>query len=503
MGIVFRQSVKTSIVVFLGAILGAIIMWLSTKYIPKQQLGFTNTLTNFAVTISHVILLGFNGTMVVYIHRFANDDKKRKLLLTLCLGLPLVILVIFAGLYFVLKTWIVGHFQAEDAPLMTRYFFWLPAYTLFMMYIVLFEQYLGTQLKIAVAAFMREVILRIINIALLILFAFNFISFHVFVISTILMYFVPLVIFLFLALKTKKLEFSFQLKDFTVKEYKELGSFCWYHFLLGSSIMLISIMDMLLLPFYDRSGFVSVAIYRLSVFLISFMLLPSKALIPAGFTALSKAFAEGDKAKTRDFFIRASINIFIPTVGIAIILFCNLNNVLLIIENGYTDVIPVFTILLVGNIVNIATGMNDQVLSITNYYKFNFYLSLVLIVFLYVLIRLLVPQYGVYGAAWSTTASIIVFNVIKFLFVWKKLDMQPFSRDTILVLVAALPALVLGYYFPHFLDQSRHIYLRTFADVCLRSTVIITVYMLMLWWLKPSKDLSEYVASVRKNKRLF
>ncbi len=473
MGIVFRQSVKTLIVVFVGAILGALIIWLSTKYIAKQQLGFTNSLTTFAVTAAQLVMMGFNHTMAVYINRYAQDERKRKLLLTLCFGIPFIILLISSVLYFLLKPWIVGHFQAADAPLMEQYYAWLPVYILFFVYQVLLEQYLNLQLKVAIAAFMREVLLRILNIALLLIFAFEIISFRSFVICSVLVNVVHVSIFL--------LE----------KEYKDIRIFSTYHALLPIAIILISTMDILLLPFYDHKGFVSVAVYRVAAFFISFMLLPMKALIPASHTMLSRAFAEGNKEHAADIYTRTSINILIATVGISVMLFCNLGNILLIIKNGYTDIIPVFTILLFGNIVNVACGMNDQVLSITDHYKFNFFLSLGLIVFLYLLIRLLVPQFSVYGAAWSTTSAIIIFSLIKLLFVWKKLNMQPFSVNTLFVFGAAIPALVVGYFFPHVLDQSRHVYVRTFADASLRCLVVITIYLLMLWWLKPKRSYLE------------
>ena len=81
--------------------------------------------------------------------------------------------------------------------------------------------------------------------------------------------------------------------------------------------------------------------------------------------------------------------------------------------------------------------------------------------------------------------------------------MQPFSRKTPLVIFAAAMALAGGYFFPHLFDQSHHVYIRTFLDVVIRSSVIVVIYMLMLLWLKPSADLEEYIASIRKNKRLF
>ncbi len=503
MGIVFRQSIKNTVVTGSGALLGAAIMWLSTNYIAKRELGFIGTFTGYAITLSQVLLLGLNSTLVVYVHRYANDLPKKKLLITLCLALPGTVLAIVSILYFFLKPWILGHFQPEDQAYMDTYFSWLPGFTVLFIYLVILEQYLGSQMKVAISAFAREVLLRLANIAIILLFASGYIGFSILVKGIILMYLLPVGVMLLLAIRTKGFGFSVIFSDFSNVEYKEILSFSWYHFLFSVSLTFLSYMDALLLPLYDHKGFTAVAVYRNAVFLISFLQIPLKALMPASFTVLAKAFADNDQEKGADLFLRSSVNIFIATMGVGVLLCCNLTNIVSVLKEGYSDIIPLFLILALGAVVNIATGMNDQVLSITNYYKFNFYLSLFLIAGLFVLIRILVPQYGIYGAAWSTTLTIIIFNTIKCVFVWKKLRMLPFSRNTLLVLLAALPAIIAGYFFPHFFDPTRHIYVHAFVDTSLRSLVIIIIYFLMLLWLKPSADLEEYLSSIKKNKRLF
>ena len=264
-------------------------------------------------------------------------------------------------------------------------------------------------------------------------------------------------------------------------------------------------MDQLLIPFYDHSGFSTVAVYSVAVYFISLVNLPFKAFIQASFSAFASAFAENKMDAAKDIFVRSSINILIATAGLAIIVVCNLDNAVAIIGTGknYSGLIPAFLVLLIGQLVNTATGMNDQVLSITNYYKFNFYVSVCISILLFILIRFLVPIYGILGAAWASTTTLIIYNTIKFFFVWKKVDMQPFSVNTLLIIIAALPALAAGYFFPYLFDANRHIYVHTFIDAAMRSTIVLVVYALMLIWLKPSPDLQVYLAQVKKNKRLF
>ncbi|WP_345080460.1 lipopolysaccharide biosynthesis protein [Nemorincola caseinilytica] len=487
----------------MGAILGAVITWVSTKYIAKREYGFMGNFTNYAVTLSQILLVGLNSTLSVYVHRFAENGRKKRALLTFTFAIPVAILCLVTVAYYMLRPWILGHFQPADQPLMNGYFEWLPFYTLLFIYMVLLEQYLASQLKVAVAAFMREVAYRVGFMVVLLLFATGYIGFDTLIKGSILLYAMPIVVMVWLSARTKDFGLSLGRTDLSNAEYREMIHFTWYHFLLASSVLLVNYMDVMLLPFYDHGGFASAAVYRNALVLISFLQIPSKALIPASYTVLAKAFTENDLPKAADLFRRSSNNILIATVGMGLLLCCNLGNVLQIFPAGYADLAPVFLILALGNLVNIATGMNDQVLSITNYYKFNFYLSLVLVVVLFVLIRVLVPQYSVFGAAWATAITMISFNTVKCLFIWKKLGMQPFSRNTLLVLVAAAPALVAGYFLPHFFSTVRHIYINAFADACLRSAVIGIVYFIMLLWLRPSADLTEYLAAIKKNKRLF
>jgi O-antigen/teichoic acid export membrane protein len=503
MGIVFRQSAKNLIVVGFGAMLGALIIWLSTKYIPRQQYGFVGTLTTYAVTFSQMLLLGINSTLVVYIHRFAEDPRKRKLLITISLALPLLTAAVLTVLAYVLKPALLTHFQPVDIPFMERYFMLIPLFTMIFMYMVLLEQFLGSQLKVAVAAFMREVVLRVLNIVLIVLFGWGKISFHTLVIVTVLIYFIPLLIFLLLAMRTKVFGISFMLNDFSKAEYKEMSHFAWYHFLLATAGLLLSSMDMLLIPLYDHNGLSSIAVYRIAIFLISFLQMPFRALVPASFTVLAKAFTDGDSEKARDLFVRSSINILIPTVFIAALLFSNLTNVMAVIKNGYSEIAPLFAIMFVGNITTIVLGMADQVLSITNYYKFNFYLSLVLMGLLFLVLRAVIPVYGIYGAAWCTSLTMVLASVIKFVFIYKRLGIKIYFSRSVMVLLAGAAALAVGHFFPHLLDQSRHTYVRTFADVIIRSTVVVAVYLALLLWLQPSADLKEYISQVKKNKRLF
>ena len=503
MGIVFRQSIKTSLVIFSGALLGVFVTWLSTKYIPKQQLGFTRNLTTQALVLSQILLLGLSTTLYVNVHKYVNEPAKQKLLITLCMTLPALFAILFFMPYFFLKSWVCHHFQPADIPLIERYYYWLPVYVLLFIFQILLEQYLGSQMKVALSSFVREVVLRLLNISLILLFAFGFISFDFFVVGSIVLYLIPIVVYLIIALNIKNFGFTLKFGAFSKLEYKELIHFSWYHFLLVLAVILMEYMAAATLPLYDKNGLTSVAIYGVAVFLISFLQMPSKAMMMPTINVLAQAVANDDLQRARDIFGRSSINIQIATLLMALLICCNLDNAVTLISNGYGSIAEIFLILLLGRFVDLCTGLNDAILTITKYYKFNFYVSVVLIFILYALIRVLVPRFGVYGAAWSSTVTLVIYNITKYIYVFKKLKMQPFSINTIKVFCAGVPALVVGYFLPNLFSVISNIYIKSLADAVARSLLIVVFYLLMLLLLKPSADLTQYLRSTVKNRKLF
>ncbi len=504
MGVVFRQSIKTTIVIFLGAMLGALIIWLQTNYIGKQELGFVRQLTSYAVVGTQILLMGVQNTISVYIHKYADSKSKRGVLLAVSLLLPIVIIPISSIFYFAFKIdFIHVFFQPHDYPLITRYFAWLPVFTVLMMYQVILEQFLISQVVVALSSFVREVGLRAGNIIIILLFGFNAISFDTFIGATVLMYLIPLIVYLFISAKTSGFALSLNFSAFSKEDIKDVIQFTWYHSLLSVSITLMGSLDTMMVGKLDKSGLISVAIYANAMFFISILQMPYKAMYNATFPVMAAAFKDNDMPKVQDLFNRSSLNIIIGATIMAILILCNIGNAIALMPAGYEMIKPLVAILVLGTFIDMAFGMNGQILSISQFYRFNFYGSIILVAVIVLLNFLLIPRIGGLGAACSNSVGLILFNIAKYIFVRKRLDLQPFSRNTPLVLVAGLPAFAVGYFLPNFFNNIHHLYMGTFLDVAIRSGCIITIYLLMLLWLKPSPDLTQYIATIKKNKRLF
>jgi O-antigen/teichoic acid export membrane protein len=494
MGIVFRQSIKSTIVTFLGAILGAFCNIAYVNVLEKQANGFRTTVFDQATILQIFVLLGTTGTLMTYIQRYPAGDK-RKLLQTFSLLVPLTGTVLMLVPYLLFKEDIIRFYAPKDQDMVGRFYIWIPLLTLLWSYLNQMDAYLTGLHKSAVSAFVREVMIRIINLVLIGLLYYGYISFAFFLAGCILTYALAFILLIPVAMKTVGFGFSMKWSAFSKQEYRELIHFSWYHMLTAVSIVAIVNVGSYMLGIFSANGLDAVSVYGVAIFISTIMIIPYRAMATAAFPSLNMAYTNNEMTKLAGMFSRAAVNTLIVSVLMTVLIACNLHNVLFILRKGYDDIIPLVLILLLGRLIDTATGLNTEVIIISKYYKFNYRISMLLVVILIGFNYLLIPRYDVYGAAWGTTIALTIFNVCKVIFLWKKMGLHPFSKHTLPVLLTGVAAAAAGYLLPelpHFV-----------ADVIVRSTVIVAVYGGLMLWLKPSEDLRTYLKSVKENKRLF
>lgn len=495
MGIVFRQSVKTSIVILSGAILGLVFTYWQTKVMLKTEIGISRNLIYQSVVLQSIVLLGGPSVLLTYIHRYTKIDPRRNVLFSSALLAPLAALLIFCIPYFLLRDWIISKYQLVDQPYLYEFFAWMPILTLLWSYMSVFEIYLMGMMRAAMATFMREVALRLINLALLGLFAFHYISFKAFIIGTIFAYAVPLVILIIAANRDVKIKITFKWSIFEKKEAKEVIHYAWYHLLIGIALNLVVYIDTLMMAPLSKEGTSVLAVYSIAILLVSFVSIPYRAMLSAAFPKLNEAFIHDRKEHLVDLFNRANLNIVIATAFVGVLILCNVHNAVLLLPKGYEALVPLFMILFLGRLIDVSTGLNQEFISITPYYKFTFRAALVYIVIAFVGNRIFIPQYGIYGAAWVSTIGLAIYNVIKAIYLKRKFNLYPFERKGLLIFPIAAIGYGISWLIPHMPNP--------FIDGIIRTPIVAIVMVLLLLWLKPSQDVKEYWLSIKKKKRLF
>lgn len=495
MGIVFRQSVKTSIVVLSGAVLGALVNFFYTYVLSKSEIGLVTNIIYLGAVLQYFVSLGMASVIAILSQKYDLTDERRRALLTLGLFVAITTSIIFTIAFYTFRTNILGLYKPEDGELIDQYYFLVPVLVFIWGITSIFDHYLISHVKIAVSAFAREFLLRLFNLILLSLLFFKMLTIKQYIYGSVFIYIIPLVILVFVSSRAKGFGFSLKLSVFDKSEYKHIAHFAWYHLLMIVSLNVLTYFDTLMLGPLDESGMESVAPYRISMFIATLMFMPYRAMATSTLPILNEAFIQKNMEKVRDLFTRAGVNIFIVGVGMFVLIALNLDNAIALLADGYESIKPLVIILMIGRLVDMATGVNNEMISISKHYKFNFRASLLLVIMVYVLDRIYIPQYGAMGAAWVATCSLIVFNLLKMIFLYYKLKLHPFTNKTLLIVAAGAISAGAGYLLPYIYSPV--------VDAIVRSIIIIIVYTVLLIVFKPSPDLLEYLGNIKKNKRLF
>ena len=112
-------------------------------------------------------------------------------------------------------------------------------------------------------------------------------------------------------------------------------------------------------------------------------------------------------------------------------IFLNCKELYQLIPQEYSGGIAVVFLIGLSKFYDLILGNNTAIILNTKYYRWFLFFSIVLIAMMIVLYMFLIPIYGIVGAALATLIAVIIYNTIKLLFVFWKMNLFPFTIKTV------------------------------------------------------------------------
>ncbi len=496
MGIVIRQSIKTIVVTIIGAILGLLINLISIKIFSKTEFGFTQNLVKIAIQLCYFCTIGFNFTLIVYGQKYPPDHPKRASFLTISLVIPLIASIIISALYFVAKPVFINSYHSGDETWMEKYFVLFPLLTFFSATLLWMESYLMSIYKTSIQSFAREILNRLVYLLLIGLYAYSIINYTQFIWWYVLLYLIPILFLGYFMKKFKGFKLGYTKGDFTKSEILHFLGFSFNQTFVVISIVLIVQIDALLIGPLSYEGLEALAIYGMAAFAIGIVKNPIRAISAAAMPALSNSYQKRDLKELRRNFIKS-----VTTIQMLVILFA-LGVVLCITEiqyfinqirEGYELMAPLILILLVGHSFDMAGGLNMEVITLSKYYKYNTYFSLLGLGVIVALIYFSIDKWGLIGVAWASTAGLCVYAVLKSWFLYKKFKIQPYTASFFKILGIGVVSLAATYWIP--LD---HLPL---VSILVKGGLYTLIFVGLFIRLKISPDINEVIGKYLPSRR--
>ncbi len=486
-----RQTIISSLLIYVGFAFGALNTYLFTKQgiFTPEEYGLTR-----AIIVIGQFFYGFAGfglTAVIYkFYPYYKDnlpDNKNDLL-TLSLGAALVgfILTITGAIIF--EPLVVRKFIA-NSPMIVRYYYWIFPFTFFLLFFSILESYAWSLQKTIIPNFLKEAGFRISTTLLIIVFILTGKNFDLFIRLFSLLYAISFFGLLFYIIRMKKLNIVTEVSRVSKKFKKKI--FTLMGFVYGGSVINITAQSIDIAAIASFRGLRYAAVFDFGTYVANVLQVPQRSMISISIPVLSRAWKDKDFATIKRIYTRSSINLLLISLFAFSLIWLNYNDLVrsLNLNPIYEQGKWVVFFLGLRNIVDMGSGVNGQIIGTSTYWKFDFISGMVLLVVAVPLNIVLVREFGIIGAAWSGLGSYIIYNGIRIYFLWNKFRMQPFTFNTIIALVHAIIIFTIAYYAFKSMEN--------WWGIIFRSSLFVLLYLPTAYWLKISPDIRPVVETFR------
>lgn len=484
MGIIIKQSLCSSLIAYIGVIIGYVnVLWLYPYFLSTEQVGLFRLVQSSAYLLATFGQMGLAQSLI----RFFPDFKKEKGFLPLfflggLVGFGLLLLIAF-----ILQKPLVNYFSQESSLFIE--FFQL---TLFIsLLIVLFqvmEAYSRSLLNIVVPTFLRDIGLRLSTSILLFAYGFQLLDFHGLMNSLLAVYasaFLGLVIYYF---SKNNHSWSFNFSFLSFSNFKKIVSYGLFSLIGAGGTQIILQIDSIMIS--GALGLEQTGIYTIAFFIGTVIEIPKRAISQLAGPLISKSFSAQNHGAIQKLYQQTAINQIIIGSLLLFGIWANLDNIYSFIPNAdaYKGGMGVVLLIGLGKLSDMAFGANGEIIVMSKYYRFNV-LAVALLALLTILLNLLlIPTLGIDGAALASLCAMLTFNLTKFIFIKYKLSMQPFSRQTLIFLGLVLLTLLANHFLPNLENR--------WIDIFVRSSMITVILLGGSLVLRLSNEMNQLLADV-------
>ncbi len=482
MGIIQKQSIKGLAYSYTGAILGFITTgYLMPRFLAVDEIGLIRIIVSYATLLAQFSGLGFSIVVVKMFPYFRDPKTKHHGFMGLFLLVSLLGFILTLIFFYLYKTLFMED-NLLQSPLLQRYFIWIIPLALFILFYTIADTFYRSLFNATKGIAFKEVLQRILILIALILFIQEYILFN----NLVSYYFIAFVfppVFLFYSLwKEGQIGLKPDFVFIDKKIRKKISNIAFFGMIASFSGILVINIDVLMIQHY--LGLSAAGIYTITFFFGALILIPSRPLTRISSIIIAESFKNNDLDNISLIYKKSSINLTIISIWVFLGLVVNMENIIHIIGEDYRS--GYYVILLIGlsNVIDMTTGVINQVIFNSNFYKYSSYLIAFFAVILIISNMILIPIYGIVGAAMATLFSKIIYNVLKIGLVQNKLRLFPYSSKTMIPII-----IVVIIYFTQQLMKPLDNYI---IDIVIRSSIVSLLYLVPIIWLKVSSDINDW-----------
>lgn len=483
MGIIQKQSIKSTIIILLGFGLGAFNMLvLVPAIITPEQLGLTRLVADAAITLATLCTFGSLSVVNKFFPFYKGYLPAKKIdlpFMSLVLCLLGFILVCIIG--YLSRDIIFRKFN-QRSPLFNDYSYLVYPYCLLLLLFMWMESFSWALYKSVLSNTLREVLPRLLFTILLILFSLNVLSLKMFMNFFALSYLIPGLVLFFILRHTGYFYFTSNPSKLTIRLKGKMINFGLFVFGAQFLNLLSRTIDTFILSSKGERGLTDTAVFTIATYIVTLMEVPQRSLNSSAIPVIAESWKNKDMENISYVYKRSVTNLLIIGLTMFGLIWLNIHNIAAFLGKNYSGIESVVLIMGIGKLIDLGTGANGQIIGTSSFWKVDFTTNVIYTILALPLNYLLISHYGLQGAAISYLISLTIYNLIRFAFLKIKFNLQPYVFKDFLVIVVATGCAGLSYLIPVFSS--------IYIDIAVRSIVFAGVFLPIIYLLRISTEVN-------------
>ena len=489
MGVIQRQGIKNVILNYFGLFIGFVnVLIIQPNYLTKDEVGLLKIMFAFSSLMATFLPMGMNSITTKFFPQFRNPETRHYGYFGLMLIFPLIGFLLISALLLIFKSYVFQYY--EHSKLFTHYFYLLFPFIFILGFLSVIHSYAFSLLKTTVPSFINEFIIRLTLIGLTMAYYFKLFNLDSFIYLYVVVYGLQVILVILYVIWEEKPSLKFDLKYLNTQNPRAMMKYGFLLSFAALTSMALKSLDAIMLGHYVSLAVVGV--FAIAVMIPTIIEAPLNALDKIAAPRISNAWLTNNMVEIQDIYYKSTK--YLLLLGGLLFLGININIQYLyqLTAKDYASGVNVVLIISVGTLINMATGLNDSILSYSHKYIYLTYMLVLLFVLAIVNNIIFIPIWGMEGAAFATCLSSFIYNTIKYFYIWKTFKLQPFDKNTLLTLLLIGACFGLNYLLP--------VLHGAIFNILFRSIIVTGVYGLGTYFLNIIPEYHHLIPFIGKKK---
>ena len=475
MGIVFKQTSWNIVTISIAILIGGVnTLYFYPEFLKDDYYGLVVFLLATSNLLQPLMSFGAQHTIIKFFSSF-NDEKKKDQFLSSVIFLPLFFIIPITFLVVQFHD-IIAQFLSVKNPIIESYVWVIFLVSFATSYFEVFYSWSRVQFKSIFGNILKEIYPRISVLFLLILVSFEVLNKENFVWWLTGLYYVRLILMIVYSFYLYKPVFSITIPE----NFKEILSYSFYILLAGSAASFLIDIDKYMIP--QKQAISQTAYYAVAVFIATVVEIPGRAMFQILNPLVAKSLNDQNYSELKYLYKKSSENLLLISGLFFLLINLNIDSFYLLLNNQfYSNASLVVLIISSAKLIQMSFGCGPAILATSTFYRITLPFSISMAISVYLLNDYLIDLYGINGAAISTFIVLLIFTILKILYIVFKIKIQPYSLNSLKILFSIFIVYLINYFIN--LDYN------PLLNIFIRSVGITILYLIMIYFFGISQKL--------------